>query len=213
MLQLRDIKKSFGTHHIFSIGNLQLSKGIYWLKGINGAGKSTLLKIISGQLPFSGNITLNEKISLRKNPVGYRLLVNYSEAEPVFPSFLSGNELIAFVQKIKKGKEKQVEEIKEILQIGNYLENATGSYSSGMLKKLSLLLAFSGQPEWILLDEPLTTLDAASQKNLCKLIMKENQKGVSFIITSHQDIEPTEIIFDKTFLLEDTQIKELKPTA
>ncbi|MBS1936001.1 MAG: ATP-binding cassette domain-containing protein, partial [Bacteroidetes bacterium] len=195
MLHLKDIKKSFGNHHIFSIENLQLSKGIYWLKGINGAGKSTLLKIISGQLPFSGDVVINNKISIRKNPVAYRLLVNHSEAEPLFPSFLSGNELIAFVQKIKRGNAMQAEEIKEILQIGNYLENATGSYSSGMLKKLSLLLAFSGQPEWILLDEPLTTLDAASQKNLCKLIMKEKQKGISFIITSHQDIEPTEIIF------------------
>src|SRR5579871_2206139 len=150
MLHLKDIRKSFGSHHIFSIDNLQLAKGIYWLKGINGAGKSTLLKIISGQLPFTGEVIINENISLRKNPVAYRLLVNYSEAEPVFPSFLSGNELVSFVQKIKQGNEKQVTEIKEILQIGNYLENATGSYSSGMLKKLSLLLAFTGQPEWIL---------------------------------------------------------------
>ncbi|MBS1915604.1 MAG: ATP-binding cassette domain-containing protein [Bacteroidetes bacterium] len=213
MLHLKDIKKSFGNHHIFSIENLQLSKGIYWLKGINGAGKSTLLKIISGQLPFSGDVVINNKISIRKNPVAYRLLVNHSEAEPLFPSFLSGNELIAFVQKIKRGNAMQAEEIKEILQIGNYLENATGSYSSGMLKKLSLLLAFSGQPEWILLDEPLTTLDAASQKNLCELIMKEKQKGISFIITSHQDIEPTEIIFDNTFLLADKQIWEVKTTA
>jgi ABC-2 type transport system ATP-binding protein len=76
-----------------------------------------------------------------------------------------------------------------------------------MLKKLSLLLAFIGQPKWILLDEPLTTLDQSSQKALCKLIMEQyQQKNISFIITSHHDIENNDIRFDKTFILKDKEL-------
>ena len=208
MLQLTDIQKSFGSHLVFSIDDLCLEKGIYWLKGANGSGKSTLLKIIAGLLPFKGEIILNEKISIRKQPVGYRFLINHSSAEPVYPSFLTGNELVEFVRSIKKGTKQQVNEVLEILGIDNYLFNPTGSYSSGMLKKLSLLSAFMGRPEWILLDEPFTTLDQASQTALCRLIRQQHQQGISFIITSHHDIETPDIPFTKIFMLNDKQIQE-----
>jgi ABC-2 type transport system ATP-binding protein len=207
MLQLSNIQKWYGTHHIFSIDELILPAGIYWLKGKNGAGKSTFMKMAAGLIPFKGDIFINKTTSLRKNPVHYKLLLNHAEAEPVFPSFLTGIELIEFVSNIKKGTKGQVAEIRQILGIGDYLQNPTGSYSSGMLKKLSLLLAFIGQPKWILLDEPLTTLDQSSQKALCNLIMnRQQQNDISFIITSHHDIETNDIHFDKTFMLKDKQL-------
>ena len=204
MLQLNNIQKWYGSHHIFSIEELNIPAGVYWLKGANGAGKSTFMKMLAGLIPFKGDVFINENISIRKNPVQYRLLLNHAEAEPVYPSFLTGNELIDFVSNIKKGTKEQVNEIRNILGIDDYLQNPTGSYSSGMLKKLSLLLAFIGQPKWILLDEPLTTLDQSSQKALCELIMTHwQQKNISFIITSHHDIENNDIRFDKTFILRD----------
>ena len=207
MLELSNIQKWYGSHHIFSIDELKLPKGVYWLKGANGAGKSTLLKLLAGLIPFKGDVFIEEKISIRKDPVHYRLLLNHAEAEPVYPSFLTGTELIEFVRNIKKGTKEQVNEIRQVLGIDDYLQNPTGSYSSGMLKKLSLLLAFTGNPSWILLDEPLTTLDQSSQKALCQLIMQQRQqKNISFIITSHHDIENNDIHFDKTFLLKDKQL-------
>ena len=213
MLYLSNIQKWYGSHHIFSIGELTLPAGIYWLKGANGAGKSTFMKILAGLIPFKGEISIENNISLRKNPVPYRLLLNHAEAEPVYPSFLTGNELVEFVSNIKKGTKEQVNEIKDILGVDDYLQNPTGSYSSGMLKKLSLLLAFIGQPKWILLDEPLTTLDQSSQKALCELIMQQwQQKNISFIITSHHDIENAAIHFDKTFLLKDKQLLSINPS-
>lgn len=207
MLQLNNIEKWYGSHHIFSINDLNLPAGIYWLKGANGAGKSTFMKLLAGLIPFKGDVFIDEKISIRKNPVHYRLLLNHAEAEPVYPSFLTGNELIDFVSTIKKGTKEQVNEIRQILEIDDYLQNPTGSYSSGMLKKLSLLLAFIGEPKWILLDEPLTTLDQSSQKGLYELIMQQQQqKNISFIITSHHDIENNDIRFDKTFILKDKEL-------
>jgi len=208
MLQLTAIQKSFGSHHVFAIDELFLQNGLYWLKGANGSGKSTLMKLIAGLLPFKGEILLNEKISIHKHPADYRMLVNHSAAEPIYPSFLTGNELLEFIRVIKKGTSQKTEEIKEILSIDNYLANPTGSYSSGMLKKLSLLLAFTGKPDWILLDEPFTTLDHASQSALCGLIRQRHKEGISFIITSHHDIETADIHFDKIFTLKDKQLSE-----
>jgi len=211
MLQLTNIQKSFGSHHVFAIDGLRLENGIYWLKGANGSGKSTLMNLVAGLLPFKGEIILNEKISIHKQPADYRLLVNHSAAEPVYPSFLTGNELVEFIRSIKKGTTQQKEEVKEILSIDSYLQNPTGSYSSGMLKKLSLLSAFTGKPAWILLDEPFTTLDHASQSALCKLIRQKHGQGISFIITSNHDIEKSDIHFTKVFTLKDKKLHETIP--
>jgi ABC-2 type transport system ATP-binding protein len=209
MLSLVNISKSYSNHLVFTVPELKLPKGIYWLKGSNGAGKSTLLKTMAGLLPFTGDILLNQSISLTKNPVSYRFLVNHAEAEPQYPAFLTGEELTRFVASIKKGDQQQLTELRNILGIDGYLNNPTGSYSSGMLKKLSLLLAFIGQPEWILLDEPFTTLDSATQQALCELINQKRKEGISFIITSHHEIDISVIPFDGIFLVANKELKQL----
>jgi ABC-2 type transport system ATP-binding protein len=209
MLELLNIEKSFGSYPVFTIDKLCLLPGIYWLKGANGSGKSTFLNMLAGLIPFKGSVVLDQQFSIHQQAAAYRMLVNHSEAEPVYPSFLSGNDLVKFVVSVKKGTKQQVEEIREALLMDHYLANPAGSYSSGMLKKLSLLLAFIGGPKWILLDEPFTTLDQASQKALQQLISAQHQKGVSFIITSHHDMKASAISFDKAFLLDQKRLVEI----
>lgn len=208
MLELTAVQKSFSGKAVLDIPSLQLGPGLYWLKGANGSGKSTLLKILAGLLPFRGEVKL-DGISQMKEPVAYRHLINHSPAEPIFPAFISGDELVDFTKAVKKGTSQQISFVKETLEIGAYTANPTGSYSSGMLKKLSLLLAFIGQPKWILLDEPFTTLDAAAQQNLHTLIRQQVDSGISFILTSHHDVETPDLRFTRVFHLKNTQLKEL----
>lgn len=200
MLELIAVNKSFNGTQVLNIPHRSLSQGLYWLQGTNGSGKSTLLKILSGLLPFSGDIRMNNTISLQKQPVAFRKQINYAPAEPQFPPFISGQELVNFTRSVKEGDEAQIRLIRDILQIGDFIHNPTGSYSSGMLKKLSLLLAFIGKPQWILLDEPFTTLDHASQQALEQLIVNTHQqKNIAFILTSHHDIEASHIAFTNVF--------------
>lgn len=206
MLHIHQIKKLYGSFEVLHIAETRLEPGKYWLKGANGSGKSTLLNIVAGILPFKGDITIRHKFSIVKNPVQYRALVNHAPAEPLYPSFVKGQDLIDFYKRVKRGNDKQIEEVKSALAIDDFLKNPTGSYSSGMLKKLSLLLAFIGKPAWILLDEPFTTLDAQSQIALQQLIRQKND--VSFILTSHHDVSPAEIPFTGVFLLKN---KTLEP--
>lgn len=202
MLQLTSVSKAYNNITVLEIQDCSLSQGLYWLQGHNGSGKSTLLKIIAGLIPFSGNITLNNSISLHKQPVLFKKSVNYAPAEPLFPPFVTGQELVNFVQKIKSGTTKQITTVCDALQIGDFINNPTGTYSSGMLKKLSLLLAFTGEHQWILLDEPFTTLDKSSQEALEQLVVHTHkQENVSFILTSHHEIEATHIPFTKTFAI------------
>ncbi|MBN3582794.1 ABC transporter ATP-binding protein [Algoriphagus aestuarii] len=184
MLNLHNFHKSYSTGFSISVDHLNLDSGIHLIKGANGSGKSTLLKAIAGIHDFEGDIDLFG-ISIKKEPVTFRKMVNFSEAEPVFPEFLSLDELIRFTSQIIQPDHHQVQELKEKLGIAEYSKNPISTYSSGMLKKSALLLAFLGSPKLIILDEPFTTIDLATQGRLKVLIQSKLNQGTSFILTSH----------------------------
>lgn len=194
MLHFEKFRKSYHGRQIISIPNLNLDSGIYWLKGSNGSGKSTLLKAIAGLLSFEGEISLNSQISLKKQSVSYRKLVNFAEAEPIFPPFLRGKEMIELFINAKGGNSVQVEQYLESMQMQHYMDQSIETYSSGMLKKLSLVLAFIGKPDLILLDEPLITIDEDSLQVLYRWILEKHQQdGTSFLLASHQELEHQEL--------------------
>jgi len=189
MLQFTRFSKSYNGRNILSIDNLSMDQGIYFLNGINGAGKSTLLKCVTGFINFHGDIFLNG-INLRKNGISYRQLVNFGDAEPLFPDFLTGLEMIRIFERAKDAPDRQAKELIDSMELNAFISDPVASYSSGMLKKLSLLLSFLGRPKLICLDEPMITLDRSSILKLSKLIIDYNtNKGTSFIISSHQNLE------------------------
>jgi ABC-2 type transport system ATP-binding protein len=187
MLHLKQFKKTYGPTEIISVNELQLQPGIYWLKGTNGSGKTTLMRSIAGMIPFEGLIEVGG-VSIKQDRIRYTSSVNYAEAEPIFPGFLTGNDLINFYRETKPTTEASIEQLTEVFGTHLFSANRIATYSSGMTKKLSLVLAFMGTTKLILLDEPLITLDTATVENLRTVIREKLNEGVSFLITSHQDI-------------------------
>src|SRR6478609_1684365 len=188
MLHLSGVQKKYSQRIILDIPDLKIDSGIHWLKGSNGSGKSTFLKMVSGIIPFDGNIEL-ENINLKKHGVEYRRLVSYAEAEPLYPEFLTGEDLIRFYNSVRKSDPKNSNALIEKFGIGGYYKNPIGTYSSGMAKKLSLVLAFIGKTKFIFLDEPFVTLDVATLQVLIDNIKAFHQQGCNFIFTSHQSPE------------------------
>ena len=206
MLQCSQVTKEYSDRIILSIPALTLREGIYWLNGSNGSGKTTLLKIIAGMIPFDGDILLRG-VNLRKDPAGYRKLVSNAEAEPAYPPFLTGHDLIRFYQHIRKGSDVQSGQLVERLGFGQFLSTPVGTYSSGMIKRLSLLLAFIGHSKLILLDEPLATLDMEAAALLPQLIMEYHTSyNTSFIFSSHASFPDEELVVDQKLLLLDHTI-------
>jgi ABC-2 type transport system ATP-binding protein len=187
LIRFIQYSKAYNDTLIIS-ADLQLEHGLYWLKGENGSGKTTLLKSVAGLIPFSGQIEVAGS-EINTDRIGYRHKVNYAEAEPLYPSFLTGTELLDFYIATNKASRAQASGLVDALGVGSYINNKIGTYSSGMVKKLSLVLAFVGTPSLILLDEPLITLDQQAVGNLLQLIEHTWQQGVSFLITSHQEFE------------------------
>jgi ABC-2 type transport system ATP-binding protein len=185
MLSIHNYKKTYGTVTVLSIEQLQLTPGFYWLQGENGAGKTTLLKSIAGLVPFEGSIEV-QGISLRRQRRPYTKVVSFAAAEPVYPAFLTGKEVLQFYLQTKGGTIADSRPFAETLGIAPFLSGKVGTYSSGMLKKLSLLVCFTGQPTVLLLDEPFVTLDNNAVAALRDLLVLLYDRGVSFLISSHQ---------------------------
>lgn len=208
MLQLTNFSKTYHGRAVLRIDSFALSSGTYWVQGVNGSGKSTLLKAIAGIIPFEGDILLAGQLSIKKQAVAYRRIVNFAEAEPVFPEFLTGRELLHLFRAAKDGPPHQEDFYLEGLQMTSYVHEPVSTYSSGMLKKLSLVLAFLGQPACIVLDEPLTTLDAAASLVLCSWMARQQaQQGTSFLVSSHQAFAAETLPLMQKLLIEDATLR------
>lgn len=198
MLSISRFEKKYPSGFEVVIPQLDLPMGIHLLMGGNGSGKSTLLKALAGIHPAKGTIQL-EGISLEKQPIEYRKKIGYAEAEPNFPEFLSISDLIEVVAKAKAATLEEIEDLTYRFGTNSFANYPIGGYSSGMLKKTALVLAFLGNPKWIILDEPFTTIDIETQEQLIRLIQEKSSAGTGFLITSHQPrtleiIQPTSIL-------------------
>lgn len=205
MLQFQNFQKAYGSKLIIAAEALTLDGPFYWLKGGNGSGKTTLLQSVAGIIPFRGKIEVGGKTA-QAQASAYRLAVNVAAAEPQYPDFLSGYDLIRLYTQTKKGTQEQAAELIAHFGVGDFVRDKIGTYSSGMKKKLSLMLAFIGSPELILLDEPLITLDVAATALLIELISQRLSAGVQLLITSHQEITAPFSIVPRPLLIVNRQL-------
>jgi len=208
MLQIKHLHKKYGDKTILNIDYLKIPKGINHLKGINGSGKTTFSKIIAGLIPFEGEVLLHKTYNPVRDKVSYRKQVNYAESEANFPDFLTANDLIFFVGKAKGATKESITRMATTFGVDEYLYDHIGTYSSGMLKRLSLALAFMGTPSLILLDEPFNTLDLAAIETLKNLIVRKNKNGVNFILVSHQDISDLGIFIDNIYVVKNFTVDQ-----
>lgn len=204
MLSIKNYSKSYHDIEVLSIDTLQLRSGIYWIKGENGSGKSTLFKSIAGIIPFDGDIIF-QNADVKKNPVAYRRLVHYAEAEPQYPGFLTAKDLVRFVGRSRGVKLAEQGQCISNFGVDSFFEKPCQTFSSGMMKKLSLVLAFLGNTPLIILDEPLITLDSRARETLLAEIKKRASTGTTFLLSSHQSLEESDFPLSGTF-----QIKQRK---
>jgi len=208
MLQFENIQKYYGSFLALEISSLSIDKGLWWVQGENGSGKTTFLKMIAGLHPFSGDIILDKQYSLKKQRQQYIKSVNYAEAEPLYPTFLTAKDIVQLYCYTKNGDINEAQELLKELHIFNAYKQPLGSYSSGMIKKVSLALAFIGRPKIILLDEPLITIDVNAIDTICSIIRNKHKEGISFIITSHQAIAANQLTFTGSLAAKDKTINK-----
>jgi ABC-2 type transport system ATP-binding protein len=209
MLEFQQVQKSYGSRLILSIPDGRLSPGVWWLQGPNGSGKTTLLRMIAGLIPFKGDIHLDGH-SIHRDPISYRRSVSWADAEPQYPAFLTGEELISFYCSVRKTPTSEARPLLSVFSMQSYIATRIGAWSDGMIKKLSLVLAFIGQPSLIVLDEPLVTLDLPGVSLLYQIICDRRARGCSFLFTSHQEVDQNHLPIDLKLLIRDQTLETSK---
>ena len=135
MLCLTHYEKSFGAEPVLHIPKMDLPFGVYHISGANGAGKTTLLQSVAGLIPCKGSIAVSG-LHIQRNRIEYRKAVAYAEAEPLYPSFLTGNDLVHFYVQTKGGSMQHALELAATFGVEKFMHNRIETYSSGMAKKL-----------------------------------------------------------------------------
>lgn len=183
--------------------SLNVPKGsIYGLIGNNGAGKTTLMRILSNlQNQTSGSITKAENIK-----VGAII-----ESPALYPT-LSARGNLKYQLKITGCPSKNVKEkVSELLSLVHLKDSKklVMNYSLGMKQRLALAMALVGNPDFLILDEPLNGLDPEGIKDMRSIIADLNQKyGVTIMISSHILGELQKVATDYGFLKNGTLIRE-----
>jgi ABC-2 type transport system ATP-binding protein len=207
MLTVNRFQKEYNHHVILDIPNLEIPKGIHWFVGKNGSGKSTFFKSLAGIIPFGGEILFE---NLAPTQVACKFLINYSEAEPKYPDFVTAKDILKFIAYAKKATDGQLDDLVTHFGVVDYWENNIGTYSSGMLKKVSLVSGFLGNPKLIILDEPFILVDAASIDKLYEIISKtQREQGTSFFLSSHQDLLPEKLKIDSVLAVDNKTIVKI----
>ncbi|MEL6672897.1 MAG: ATP-binding cassette domain-containing protein [Bacteroidota bacterium] len=206
LIHAQKLWKRYGRQTVLEQEELIMPRGLHLLIGPNGSGKSTFLKIIGGLIPTKGKLRLWEEIDLKKDRIPHRKAVSWAQAEPAFPPFISGQYLLDMYAELRQAPAEQIQDLQERLSAQGFLQQQIETYSSGMKKKLSLLLALMGDPRLILLDEPFNTLDPVSQQALGRIIKERVAAGKDMILASHQPPPAVDLQFQGYWVIQDHQL-------
>ncbi len=187
-LQLENINHCFGEFHIRDV-SFSVKKGSYFMiLGNSGAGKSVLLEMIAGLVkPSDGRIILNGKdisnLQIQKRNIGFVF-----QDQAVFPH-LTVSQNIAYPLRIRKQTAAQIHsrtlELAALMNISHLIDRFPERLSGGELQRVALARALATEPQLLLLDEPLTSLDVQLKDELRSLLRKINKLGQTIVHVTH----------------------------
>ncbi len=214
ILETKNLTKKYRGRAVVDDLNIKINKGdIYGFVGRNGAGKTTAMKMIAGIInPTSGSVTLfgSDNLNEGRKKIGITI-----ENPSFYPHFSARQNIEA--QRILKGvKDKKVtDELLELVGLKNVGKKKAKKFSLGMKQRLAIAIALIGDPEFLILDEPINGLDPQGIREVRELILKINREaGVTVLISSHILTEMTKIatrycIIEQGKLVEELTNEEL----
>jgi ABC-2 type transport system ATP-binding protein len=188
-LEVRGLSKSFGRKVVAGL-DLTIRPGeFYALLGPNGVGKTTTLRMIAGLMrPDAGSINVFGRDVLT-DPLGAKAVMAWLPDEPLLYDRLSPLEYLEFIAGLWRVDSKlaktRAEELLETLGLWAHRNERCEGFSRGMKQKTVLAGALIHDPKFLLLDEPLTGLDAASAKLVKDILRRHADAGAAIILTTH----------------------------
>lgn len=193
-VRIENVSKNFGTFQVLKNIHLEIQKGEFFsLLGPSGCGKTTLLRLIAGfETPSTGMIYMNN-IDITQKPSNKRHINTVFQNYALFPH-LTVFENVAFGLKIKKFPNDQIQslvhEYLSLVKLTDHAHKYPFQLSGGQKQRVAIARALVNKPDVLLLDEPLSALDAKlRQQLLVELDLIHDQIGITFIYVTHDQQE------------------------
>ncbi len=189
-LELRALRKTFGGSVAVNGLDLGVRAGEFFaLLGPNGAGKTTTLRMIAGLLPAdSGEISIFG-VDARRQSIDAKRITAWLPDEPMLYDKLDPLEYLEFVAGLwgvePETARARANELLEMLELWKHRHERCEGFSRGMKQKVALAGALIHDPLLLMLDEPLTGLDAAAARLVKDILVERTRAGRSIILTTH----------------------------
>ncbi len=188
-LAIRGLTKSFGRPAVDKLDLTVRAGELYALLGPNGAGKTTTLRMVAGLMkPDSGSISVFGVDALKDAPKAKQMIA-WVPDEPMLYDKLNPVEYLEFVSGLwrvdPKVARKRAQELLEWLDLWQHRGERCEGFSRGMKQKAALAGALIHDPKLLILDEPLTGLDAAVARQVKDLLQARAKAGATIILTTH----------------------------
>lgn len=220
IITIRNLNKSYGLKHVLKDINLDIYRGqVIGYIGPNGAGKSTTVKILAGLLgDFTGEVTING-IDIRRDPVAVKSLIGLVPELAELYDVLTPNEFLSLMGALYNMPQELVTErtgkMLEAFGLAGNLDQRMDTFSKGMKQKVLITSGLMHNPDIIILDEPLSGLDANAVIIVKELISKLAKSGKTVFYCSHmmdivEKVSDRIILIDQGTVIADGTIEELR---
>lgn len=208
VLRTEKLSKSFGGKKAVDKVSMRIKKGeIYGFIGKNGAGKTTMMRLVLGVAePTGGRISLfdGQPLNDARHRIG-ALLEN-----PCLYKNCTAYENLKRFSLLTDSSNKQIKNILKLVGLEKAGSKKVGKFSLGMKQRLGIAIALLGDPEFLILDEPINGLDPAGIKEIRDVILRLNrEKGITFLISSHLLDELAKIVTTYGIINEGKLIEEI----
>ncbi len=220
---VRELKKYFGEVKAVNSISFEVRAGeIFGLLGPNGAGKTTTIKLLLGLLEPDGGEMSVFGLNPERDDVQIKERIGYVAEEPLIFKSLTPKDLFSFIASIRKLDEretaKRARDYLESLEALQYYEQLVATLSHGNKQKIQIIAAILHEPELLILDEPLSGLDARSVKVVKEILDLHTQNGGSVLFSTHimeiaQDLCDRIGIINKGKMVGMETIEELRQQA
>jgi heme exporter protein A len=219
-LELRDVSKQFGNYQALSGVSLRVEPGdSILLYGPNGAGKTTLLRVLSTLARPSEGKVLYYGADVLANPAVAKAAIGFVSHTTFLYGELTSRENLEFAGKLFGLADipQRVAGVLETFHLRERAQTPVRELSRGYQQRVSLARAFLHDPQFLLLDEPFTGLDAASTEYLQALMQGLREQGKALIFSTH-DFEQGKAIAQRLVAVEGGKVRydgpiDLAPVA
>ena len=203
---IENLKKSYGAVQAVKDVSISVEAGeIFGLLGPNGAGKTTTIRCLCTLTsPDSGKIEV-AGVSVLDNPRAARQRLGYVAQEVAPDKVLTGREMLQLQADLyhlpKSVAQERIRQILALLELNEWADQKTGTYSGGLRKRLDLACGLLHQPEVLVLDEPTVGLDIESRSAVWNFLRQLKAAGTTVLITSHY-LEEVDALADRVAILD-----------